>query len=125
VSATSSGDAGWTAGVLLYSGRPDPSWTLDDETVRRLLTLWDCLPALDGPPLALRTALGYRGCFVHERAGGRWTAYDGVVQRQACSGGPLVARRDPSREVERRVIASAPPGVLPAGSIPEDLRPRA
>ena len=101
-------DRTWTAGVQIFSGRPDPVWPLARADAARLVATWESLAPLDGgPPEA--PPLGYRGCFADAGDGvRRWEAYAGAV---TCGG---QTRADPSREVERLIIASGPAGLLPA-----------
>ena len=101
----------WVAGALVFSGRPDPSWLVEDALGIELEQLWlSLLPAVgeagETPP-----PLGYRGCFLVAPDGRRWTAYR---RRVALEVGALTeVRRDPETRFEARVLASAPPGVLP------------
>lgn len=97
-----------TAGVWVFSGRPDPVWPLAPGDAERLAAIWRALlPLRSGPPAA--PPLGYRGCVADGGGDGRhWEAYAGAVR---CAD---ELRSDPPREFERLVIASAPPGVLPA-----------
>ena len=57
--------------------------------------------------------LGYRGCKVEAPGRETWIAANGSVTRTVASGSET--RLDPRREFERLVLASAPPGLLPAG----------
>jgi hypothetical protein len=96
------------AGASVYSGRPDPVWSVDDALVQRLQRLWEAAPAVSdaeagpSPPV-----LGYRGAFVRLPDGRTWHVFEGVVQ----VGDERRADRD--GEFERTVLASAPPGALP------------
>lgn len=98
----------WTAGVSVFSGRPDPVWPLAPADAERLVAVWRALaPLAASPPQP--PPLGYRGCVAHDGGGGRrWEAYAGAVR---CAD---ELRSDPPRAFERLVLASAPPGVLPA-----------
>jgi hypothetical protein len=97
----------WTAGVCVFSGRPDPVWPLASADAERLVAVWHALaPLATSPPRP--PPLGYRGCVAHDAAGGwRWEAYAGGVR---CVD---ELRSDPTRAFERLVIGSAPLGVLP------------
>jgi len=96
----------WTAGVSLFSGRPDPTWPLDDEVAQRLVEMWRALEPTDAPapkpPL-----LGYRGAFLAAPDGRRWYFSDTVVVLDE------ERRLDPGRRLERAVLGTAPAGVLP------------
>lgn len=102
--------ASWTAGVSLFSGRPDPRWTLTETWARRLETLWQGLEPVAQTPPAL-PPLGYRGCLTGDPTGRRWHAYRGVVT--LTSKGGREVRADPTRNFERLVLESSPPGALP------------
>lgn len=102
-----SGDPeGWAAGASVFSGRPDPRWSVSPELGERLAGLWDGLPAWTGqrpaPP-----PLGYRGCRLEAPDGRGWTAFGQLVEKEG------EARRDAAQDFERALIASAPPGTLP------------
>jgi len=113
----------WRAGALVYSGRPDPTWAVDEGRANELLGLWHQLARgsewLDPP-----ARLGYRGCWLERSDGARWEARDGSVaqfgsgrqtreSRPAPPGSraPDEVRRDAARAFERAVLASAPPDI--------------
>lgn len=100
----------WTAGASVYSGRSDPAWTVSARVAAQLLKIWQSLKKWKGrmpsPP-----ALGYRGCFLRDTEGREWHAYDGAVTLRV--GAVCESRRDPDREFEKTLLASAPPGRLP------------
>ena len=95
----------WRATALLYSGRPDPAWEVGDE----LAPAWDELPPL-AEESSTAPPLGYRGVALTAPGGLRYEAYGGAV---TLPGGER--RADPARRLERAVLASAPPGLLPEG----------
>src|SRR5436190_24330971 len=111
-SRSNEASASWTAGAKVFSGRRDPQWELPPARARRLEALWRSLELFEGTPPA-PPPLGYRGCFAHEPSARRWDAYRGAVTLSAASAHEL--RYDPSREFERSILESAPPGVLPDG----------
>lgn len=104
----------WHAGARLYAGRVDPSWRVSDADARALVALWTGLPASDRVHPRGRT-LGYRGCWLRAPDGTSWAAADGLVGERAASADSV--RRDDARAFERALLATAPPGVLPGGSI--------
>lgn len=111
----------WTAQALVFSGRPDPLWTVDGHAVAELLAAWPSLterPAPAAPP-----PLGYRGVVLRAPDGRTWSAFGGAVTARSGEDAGTVhgeVRDDPGRAFERRLLATAPPGVLP----PVDLAPR-
>ena len=105
----------WTAGAHVYSGRPDPEWQPASDVVAALLALWDQLdeatvPADSAPPL------GYRGCYLRQVTGPMWRAYGTRVMMSGA--GASITRADPEQAFERRLLRSAPPGLLPPGVVP-------
>lgn len=107
----SSDQGKFVAGVSIFSGRPDPTWTVNESTARRLKTLWDSLEKHAGTvPQPL--PLGYRGCFLKDVDGKQeWHAYKGVVTLKAETGEET--RSDESREFESMLLKAAPAGTIP------------
>ena len=101
----------WTAGAFLFSGRPDPVWSVDPTEADKLEAIWNSLPALAAPMIAHQPPLGYRGCFLRQPDGTEWSAFAGVVTRQARTGAE--SRGDPDRKFERAVLTTAPSNMLP------------
>ena len=101
----------WTAGALLFSGRPDPVWSIGPNEVHPLEAIWNSLPAFAASTSAAPPPLGYRGCFLRGPDGTEWLAFAGVVTRRSEMGDET--RHDPNREFERIVLATAPAGTLP------------
>jgi hypothetical protein len=95
------------AGVLLYSGRRDPEWTVQADAAAALAATVKGLPELVGASPA-PSRLGYRGAWVRMYDGGRVVAFNGTL---TMPDGRF--RADPDRAFERSVLDSAPPGVLP------------
>lgn len=104
--------------VALYSGRPDPVWTVSERDAASLARIWSrLLPHADQvvrPP-----ALGYRGCCI-SGPGGEWCAYGGVVTHTDAERNE--ARSDADREFERAVLASAPSDLLPIASLEKEFK---
>jgi hypothetical protein len=95
----------WTAGVDLYSGRPNPQWQVDRAAGARLAGLWDELePTTDALP---PPSLGHRGAFLLAPDGRRWITRGTIVALDDSR------RRDPERRLERALLATAPPNLLP------------
>jgi hypothetical protein len=68
----------WTAGAYVYSGRPDPTWTVTAEVAEQLTALHDRLSPRSSAP-AVKSVLGYRGCWLERSGGPRLMARDGAV----------------------------------------------
>lgn len=88
----------------LYSGRPNPAWSLTPEEVAQLVDRVDALARADEaePP----GRLGYRGLRLRLQAGGREIAsgesFDGHLRFQDAAGSRHLA--DPGGEVERWLL---------------------
>jgi hypothetical protein len=90
----------------VFSGRPDPEWTVDADTADALIEVWEQL-APRGGPAAVPPPLGYRGVALRSPDGRVWSAYAGTVMLDD------EVRADSAREFERRLLATAPPGAVP------------
>lgn len=100
----------WTAGVSVFSGRPDPVWDVKPALAAKLERIWRSLkPEKIEPPPS--PALGYRGCFLRGPRGREWFAFGGVVTLRTASRSE--SRRDLAKKFEQTVLASAPAGILP------------
>jgi hypothetical protein len=99
----------WLAGASVYSGRPEPTWPVDDASGEHIARLADALrqaPAqTEGDAVGPR--LGYRGCWLRAPDGREWRASGGAVIHDEA------VLADPGRAVERTILATAPPGLLP------------
>ena len=107
----------WIAGAYIFSGRPDPIWSVSREKVQELEKVWDSFEnaeaARSSPP-----ALGYRGCFVRDGDKNReWYAYRVDVSLQ--SNGNTELRIDNNCRFETLVLSSAPQGTLPESLLPK------
>jgi hypothetical protein len=100
-----------TARACLFSGRPDPTWTLDRDRVEQLLRIWAELESTtrDLPPAP---PLGYRGIIVNVPGRGRFHVYGGVALRRPDDAGGEM-RLDIDRRLERAALATAPSDTLP------------
>ena len=104
----------WTASALVYSGLKDPQWHVPEAVVKKLLAIWEDLPASPNtPPLTAR--LGYRGVILRSPSGSEWIGFAGSISLR--SNNALSTRVDQARCFEKTVIASAPKGVLPESKI--------
>lgn len=99
-----------TAGVYLYSGRADPAWRLAEAEVSELVDAWERLqPSVVAP--GKRPRLGYSGSWMIDATGRRWHAFDGRARLSTREGELL--KIDPDRAFERKIVDSAPSGLLP------------
>jgi hypothetical protein len=103
----------WTVQVDLFSGRPNPAWTLSEAQVRNLLEIWDGLEPADPAGTEQSPRLGYRGFTLAGPCDERWIAAAGVVTHASSGPTPKLERRsDPPRRFEGALLHSAPAGVL-------------
>lgn len=86
----------------LYSGRPDPEWTLTAEQVAALDEALTALPDSTGSPPA--GGLGYHG-FTIMRPGSTLVAYLGAVAPPG--NGPRTMKADPTRSIERYLLETS------------------
>jgi hypothetical protein len=96
----------WRIGILLYSGRPDPSWTIPAAQGEAWASSFERLRQTQAP-IPDQSRLGYRGVWLQAPDGRRWFGYLSVAWTRNDR------RADPQRVLERRLVASAPAGVLP------------
>jgi hypothetical protein len=99
--------------MLVFSGRPDPEWSVPGDHVTRLLEIWATLEPAP-PRAASAPKLGYRGVEFSLDAGESYLADAGHVTRSR--GGVSETRIDAGRVFERALIASAPPDTIPPGA---------
>jgi hypothetical protein len=114
---TSGSSEAWSATASIYSGRPDPEWTVPADVAGRLASAWDRLSDVPERRQAEPPGLGYRGCTLTAPDGRRWHAYGGVVVLRA--GALHQAREDVDRAFEKALLATAPAGAIPA-SLPTE-----
>ena len=86
----------------LYSGRPDPEWTLTAEQVAALDEALRALPDSTGSPPT--GGLGYHG-FMIVRPGSTLVAYLGAVAPPGV--GPRAMKADPTRSIERYLLVTS------------------
>jgi hypothetical protein len=110
-SRSGSQSAEWSGRASVFSGRPDPTWTVNDHVARELMAIWGGLPPWEGE-LPTAPALGYRGCALRDSAGREWSTHGDVVRLTQES--TTQCRVDPGRRFERRLLSSAPKGLLPS-----------
>jgi hypothetical protein len=95
---SNSGTKKWIAGASVFSGRPNPTWTVPQVLALQLLKIWDSLESTsEKPPVA--PPLGYRGCSLKDPTGRQWFAYGNVVI--FTKNGECELRRDREGSFER------------------------
>jgi hypothetical protein len=101
----------WIAGAFVFSGLPDPTWSVNRKLVKKLENIWNLLETLSdkfsSPP-----TLGYRGCFVRNNNANReWFVYGVVVTLKMNDSSE--SRLDIQYRFEKLLLSSAPIGLLP------------
>ena len=99
-------------GAFIFSGRPDPTWEVEEVVLKKLKKIWNGLSEWAGE-LPSAQLLGYRGCFIRCKSDLEWFAYGGVVTLKTVEG--RESRMDKNRNIERLLLDSAPEGILPKG----------
>ena len=103
----------WIAGAFVFSGRPDPTWSVNRKLVKKLENIWNLLETLpdkfsSSPP----PTLGYRGCFVRDNDSNReWFVYGVIVTLKMNDSSE--SRLDRQYRFEKLLLSSAPIGLLP------------
>ena len=101
----------WIAGALIFSGRPDPTWHVEEATAKRLEDIWNALkPSTENLPSA--PPLGYRGCWLRDASGREWVTFKGFITQKRA--GTSETRANKERSFEKLLLASAPVGMIPA-----------
>ena len=90
----------------VFSGRPNPEWTLTAAEAAELETMAAALPIADAPPPPFE-GLGYRGIVARYPADPGWSlvAYRDTVRIRTLEGSEV--REDPDARVERWLISTA------------------
>lgn len=107
-SAPDAGPARVVVTLGIYSGRPDPAWTLTRVEASTLSDMFASLANVtDTPPVG---GLGYHG-FTIALPSGIVVAYHGAIA--APGAGPRVMKSDPGRSIERFLLETSRSHVTP------------
>ena len=98
------------ARALVFSGRPDPTWKIEEPIVKELEKIWDSLVPMHGEPPSA-SPLGYRGCLIKCKSDIEWFVYKNLVTLK--KRGKTESRDDNYRKFEKLVISSAPQELVP------------
>lgn len=109
---------GWEGHSMLveldvFSGRPNPEWTLTAAEAAKLEVITTSLPVAAAPPPSFE-GLGYRGIVVRNPADSGWSlvAFRDTVRIR--TQGKSEVRADPEAKVERWLLGTAGHAVDPA-----------
>lgn len=100
-----------TARAFVFSGRPDPIWSIDSRHEHNLVVLWDQLKATVAKTYT-ESRLGYRGVSV-VCSDKEFIAYGGYVRRKV--GKAIEWRIDDGKRFELLLLSTAPKDLLPVG----------
>lgn len=98
------------ARALVFSGRPDPTWKIEESIVKELERIWDSLVPIHGEPQSA-PSLGYRGCLIKCKSDIEWFVYKNLVTLKRS--GKTESRDDNYRKFEKLIMSSAPQGLVP------------
>ena len=98
-----------TVELDVYSGRPNPSWTLSRDDAARFERTVGALPP--APPGVWANPLGYRGFVVTGPDGSVVRVHAGAVQ--ISEGGSLTDRADPDQALERWLLSTGGAAIDP------------
>ena len=116
---TSGSNDSWVGTASIFSGRQDPTWPVAHEVGKELEAIWRTLSPVSKEPCT-SSRLGYRGCSLRHEKGRVWQACGGVVTMTAHNS--FEARCDPERIFEKKLLASAPAGLLPLRFLVKNMR---
>ena len=99
-----------TARLLIFSGRPDPTWKIEESTMSELLSIWSSLVPITDKNQT-HPKLGYRGCRISCSSGFEWFVYRNTVSLTVK--GKTDTRNDQIMAFEEGLFESAPPETIP------------
>lgn len=98
------------ARILAFSGRPDPTWDVGINTIKKLKSTWEALPPWSGK-IPVPPPLGYRGCILSCEPGVEFFVYREFVKVTYQKN--IVEKLDKDEKFEKLLISSAPEGLIP------------
>lgn len=96
-------------GVLLFSGRPNPTWHVSEDTVVELMLIWENLPPIKREPVFL-PKLGYQGCFLKCTNNKEWIVLDNVVMYKRIE--EIKYRRDKEGRFKKVLLSTVPKDIF-------------
>ena len=98
------------ASLLIFSGRPDPTWKIEEATIKELQNIWNSLVTNHGELLS-SPSLSYRGCLIKCCDGIEWFVFKNIVSLTIS--GKTESRADYDKKLESLILASAPQDIVP------------
>jgi hypothetical protein len=93
--------------LMVFSGRPNPSWEIAGETGDTIIKEWMRLPAI-ASMRSPGSQLGYQGCRVEHGAGEFLILYNGYGYSFK-KGKQIEQKLDVDRKTELKILRTAPP----------------
>lgn len=97
----------WRCRLLIYSGRPNPQWPVNDQLAEEWLKLCHDAPATnDTVPDA--AALGYRGVIFY-RGNDYYYIFNNHIRYMEQE--QSILKQDDGRALEKKILSTAPEGI--------------
>ena len=97
----------WLGGILIFSGKPNPTWPVDKKTGEKLEQVWNSLRQLPKKPQT-KSVLGYNGCFLKKDENHIWIVNEKIVTLETKYG--IETRLDNDEKFEKLLRDSTPNG---------------
>jgi hypothetical protein len=109
----------WIGGAILFSGRSDPQWILEETQAEQLMQIWSALPSAQGN-IVIPNILGYKGCYLSTNGKKKWITFRGKVTYYE-NNEAMESRIDNGRIFEKKIIDTAPKDVIPKAMLIEEF----
>lgn len=113
-------DPYWICGAQIFSGRYDPSWLVNEDEAKKILTIWNSLPDYRGN-VSIPNISGYKGCYLSSSSKERWTSFRGIVTLSR-ENKIIESRTDTERKIEKALLKTAPEDAIPKAMLLEEFR---
>jgi hypothetical protein len=113
-------DPYWICGALVFSGRQDPTWLLNNDEAQRILNIWNSLPE-SHKHISIPNILGYKGCFLASSSIDKWISFRGIVSFYR-EGRIIESRKDTERKFEKELLKTAPEEAIPKAMLIEEFK---
>lgn len=95
----------WKVTPLLFSGRQNPGWDLNEAQQKNWMVLWKQAP-LNDADLNMPGRLGYAGCRLQYDEHSHWQLYNGCVSFY--ENDKVFSKKDEDRQMELFLLNTAP-----------------